>query len=112
MTVAKPVSPKIEPTPDLRIVVRACIDQMGWLTPSDQATVALALHYAEMIEIAEDRAKVLGWHGPHLLNTLRALGGTPADRKSIGVEERVGGRLAELRSLRIGNPTDSDTAEA
>ena len=112
MNMAKVVSPKIEPTPDLRIVVRACIEQMNWLTPSDQATVALALHYAEMIETAEDRPKILGWHGPHLLNTLRALGGTPADRKSIGVEERVGGRLAELRSIRIGNPKDQHTAEA
>ncbi len=86
--------------PDLVAVVRDCLAGMDWLTETDQAAAALALHYAEMIETAEDRAKVLGWHGPHLLNTLRALGGTPAERKALGVEERVGGRLAELRAVR------------
>jgi len=34
------------------------------------------------------------------LNTMRALGGTPADRKALAVESDVKGRLGELRALR------------
>ena len=37
--------------------------------------------------------------GPHLLNTLRALGGAPAERKALGEQELVGGKLAQLRSV-------------
>jgi hypothetical protein len=39
-----------------------------------------------------------------LLNTLRALGGAPAERKALGVEEVVGGKLAKLRAISGGKP--------
>ena len=80
--------------------VRGAVAVMSWLEPSDEAAVQLALQYAVMIDTAEDQAKVLGWHGPHLLNTLRSLGGTPTERRALGIEERVGGKLAELRAIR------------
>ena len=92
--------------PNLTRSVRSAVKGMAWLTDSDRAAVDLALHYAAEIESAAEsgdeahRAKVLGWHGPHLLNTLKALGGTPGDRKALGAETEVKGRLGELRALR------------
>lgn len=85
--------------PGLEQVVREATEAMGWLSPSDAGVVALAVLQAKAIEEAEDQVKAAGWLGPQLLNTLRALGGTPADRQSLGVEEVVRGRLAHLRSV-------------
>lgn len=78
---------------------------MHWLEPSDQAMVDLAIRYAKRIEEAaaeggDQSFKMVGWLGPHLANTLKALGGAPADRKALGVERAVKGRLAELRAAR------------
>lgn len=87
--------------------VRDAVARMGWLEATDQAAVDLALTYAERIDAAlelesgPDVTKAL-YLGPHLLNTLRALGGTPADRKALGAEEAVGGKLAQLRSITGG----------
>jgi hypothetical protein len=77
---------------------------MNWLKSTDQAAVDLALTYADRIDAAiasesgPELTKAL-YLGPHLLNTLRALGGTPAERKLLGAEEAVGGTLAQLRSV-------------
>lgn len=87
--------------------VRDAAAAMSWLEATDQATVDLAVTYAERIDAAlatgegQEVTKAL-YLGPHLLNTLRALGGTPADRKALGVEEATGGKLAQLRSIRGG----------
>src|SRR6266704_3687932 len=109
--------------------VQAAADSMGWLDPADRAMLALALRYAQTIEDAHllaerladldvsdashslykriealeamaDAQKAIGWIGPHLANALKSLGGAPAERKALGVEEAVRGRLAELRSAR------------
>ena len=84
--------------------VQAAVSLMGWLKPTDGAAVDLALTYAARIDEAlgtgegQEVTKAL-YLGPHLLNTLRALGGTPAERKAMNVEEAVGGKLAQLRSV-------------
>lgn len=78
--------------------VEMAVKAMSWLKESDRATVALALRYAEEIDEATD-AKAL-YLGPHLLSALRALGGTPGDRKALQVEEEVHGKLAQLRAVR------------
>lgn len=126
----RPKVTKLEPKPtDLVSVVRDAAAQMTWLTPTDQALVALALRYAQTIEDAHllaerlatldvsdrtqsifkrvealeamaDAQKAIGWIGPHLANALKSLGGAPAERKALGVEEVVRGRLAELRAAR------------
>jgi hypothetical protein len=88
--------------------VEASVEAMVWLKPTDQAAVDLALAYAARIDAAlataegQEITKAL-YLGPHLLNTLRALGGAPAERKALGVEEAVGGTLARLRS--VSTPT-------
>ena len=82
---------------------------MTWLKPSDGAAVALAALYAEQIDTvvaehevgSQELTKAL-YLGPHLLNTLRALGGAPAERKALGAEEAVGGKLAQLRAVSKG----------
>lgn len=79
--------------------VTAAVDAMTWLGPSDRGMVALAFEYARKIDAADD-AKAVGWMGPHLANVLRALGGAPGDRKALGIEEPVRGKLAELRRAR------------
>ena len=79
--------------------VTAAVGAMVWLGPSDQAMVSLALEYARRIDASDD-VKTVGWLGPHLANALRSLGGTPADRKALGVEEATRGKLAELRAAR------------
>ena len=84
--------------------VKAAVALMGWLKPTDGAAVDLALTYAARIDEAltfgegQEVTKAL-YLGPHLLNTLRALGGTPGERKAMNVEEALGGKLAQLRSL-------------
>lgn len=86
--------------------VEAATAAMHWLTPSDAAAVDLARAYAAQIQEAAEssderfRTKMLGWCGPHLLNTLRALGGTPDGRASLNVEAEVKGKLALLRERR------------
>ena len=85
--------------------VRRSIKAAHWLQPSDQAAVDLALTYAKRIDEAlefgdgYEQTKTL-YLGPHLLNTLRALGCTPAERKSLDVAAEVKGKLGELRALR------------
>ena len=79
--------------------VTAAVKAMTWLQASDQALVALAREYASTIDDAED-VKTVGWVGPHLANVLRSLGGAPAERRSLGIEEPVRGKLAELRAAR------------
>jgi hypothetical protein len=124
---------------DLVSAVRAAGDSMGWLDPSDRAMLALALRYAQTIEDAHlladrlanldvsdashslykriealeamaDAQKAIGWIGPHLANALKSLGGAPAERKALGVEEAVRGRLAELRSARRRNAKGVDAS--
>jgi len=83
--------------------ITSSVGKMTWLEASDQAAVDLALAYAGRIDAALDGGegqeitKAL-YLGPHLLNTLRALGGTPADRKELEAGQVVGGKLAQLRS--------------
>ena len=84
--------------------VQAAVSLMGWLKPTDGAAVDLALTYAARIDEALETGEGVEvtkalYLGPHLLNTLRALGGTPAERKAMNVEEAVGGKLAQLRSV-------------
>lgn len=99
---AAPAKPKT-----LRESVAESVKSMTWLAASDQATVDLALTYAGRIDAAlsgddpADATKAL-YLGPHLLNALRALGGAPAERKALGAEEVVGGKLAQLRSIAGG----------
>jgi len=85
--------------------VTAAVDSMHWLGDSDQAMVDLAIRYAKQIEDAAEQGgdvafKMVGWLGPHLANTLKSLGGAPAERKALGVDKAVKGRLAELRAAR------------
>ena len=93
-------------TPNLVSSVRKTVKSMHWLTDADQAAVDLAIRYAQQIEDAaqsdnaHERTKMLGWLGPNLLSTLKALGGTPAERKALGVELEAVDALAELRARR------------
>lgn len=90
---------------DLKASIRATTDAMTWLTPADRAAVDLAYEYAAAIDQAlksDDvaaAAKAL-YLGPHLLNTLAALGGTPAGRKALELKEEARGKLASVRDLR------------
>lgn len=81
------------------------VSAMPWLTEADQAAIALASQYAEAIDTAaeSDDANTLTkalYLGPHLLNTLSALGGTPSGRKALELREETRGKLAEVRDLR------------
>ena len=69
------------------------------LTPADDAAVALARFYAKAMEDAEDKQKA-AYLGPHLLNTLDALGGTPKARKSLGVVVEKLSAVDELKKKR------------
>ena len=91
---------------NLTTSVRRAVKSMSWLEDSDAAAVDLALKQAQAIENAakfgddEMALRVVARVGPHLLETLKALGGTPADRRALGVESQAKGRLAEIRALR------------
>jgi hypothetical protein len=95
-----------KPSRGLVASVRKTTKDMHWLTPADKAAVDLAIRYAQEIEAAVDsgdeqqRSKMLGWLGPHLMNTLKSLGGTPESRAGMHVESEVKGKLALLRDSR------------
>lgn len=89
----------IKPPTGVLGAVTAAVDTMPWLGPADQGMVALALEYARRIDEADDD-KAAGYLGQNLSGVLRALGGSPAERKALGVEEQVQGKLAALRSRR------------
>lgn len=69
--------------------LEAALDGMHWLTPADTGAVALARAYAKRIDDAiqyaegQEVTKAL-YLGPHLLNALRTLGGTPDARGAVG----------------------------
>lgn len=82
--------------------VEAALAGMTWLEPTDCAAKALALKYAAQIDAAAnltgpELTKAL-YLGPHLLNALRALGGTPAERQALEPKGGVGGKLGKLRT--------------
>jgi len=90
---------KLNPPEGVLGAVRAAVEAMPWLGPADQGMVALALDYARRIDAAADD-KAAGYLGQNLSGVLRALGGAPAERKALGVEEQVAGKLAALRGRR------------
>ena len=93
---------------ELRAAVDRAVDAMPWVTVSDGAAVELARRFAEGIDRAfeSDRGREITKAlnlGPHLLNVLRELGGTPAARKTIaGGGAKGGGKLGHLRSIAGG----------
>lgn len=90
---------KLTPPEGVLGAVRAAVEAMPWLSPADQGMVALAFDYARRIDDADDD-KAAGYLGQNLSGVLRALGGAPAERKALGVEEQVAGKLAALRGRR------------
>jgi hypothetical protein len=87
---------------------------MAWLEDSDGAALDLAREYARRIDealdaaradpadakLAEAATKAL-YLGPHLLNTLKALGGTPDARRDVaGPGDKAKGKLAVMREAR------------
>ncbi|MDP9417231.1 MAG: hypothetical protein M3P48_05220, partial [Actinomycetota bacterium] len=81
----------LEPPKGVLGAVTAALGAMTWLGPADQGMVALALDYARRIDAAQDD-KAAGYLGQNLSGVLRALGGAPAERKALGVEEQVAGK--------------------
>jgi hypothetical protein len=60
----------------------------------------LALDYARRLDDA-DGDKAASYLGQNLSGVLRALGGSPAaERKALGVEEKVASKVAALRARR------------
>lgn len=103
----------IPPAPEpqcgsLESSVRKSIEGMPWLGPSDNAAIELAAIYAARIDEAVDTGdnalatKAL-YLGPHLLNTLRELGGTPKERAALtaGTSQEVD-PIDELKRKRAG----------
>ena len=89
----------LTPPEGLHAAVRAAVDAMTWLGPADGGMVALALDYARRLDEATDD-KGAGYLGQNLSGVLRALGGAPAERKALGVEEQIAGKLTALRNRR------------
>lgn len=90
----------------LETSVRKSVEGMPWLSPSDNAAIELAATYAARIDLAVDSgdnvAATKALHlGPHLLNTLRELGGTPKERKALTAgESQEADPIDELKKKR------------
>jgi hypothetical protein len=96
---------RLLPAERLAPAVESALTQMTWLTGTDDALARLALEYATLLDDSRESdayAERLVKVGPQLLTTLKALGGTPAERKALGVEREVKGKLAQLRQARAG----------
>ncbi len=91
--------PAPKPSTGVLGAVTSAVAAMSWLGPADAGMVALALAYARRIDASDDD-KSAGYLGQNLSGVLRALGGAPAERKALGVEEQVAGKLAALRAGR------------
>lgn len=91
---------RIRPPTGVLGAVTAAVESMTWLAPSDAGMVELAKKYAALIDAAEDDPKAVGWLGQNLSGALKSLGGTPAERKALGVEEKVAGKLSAIRARR------------
>jgi hypothetical protein len=91
----------------LREQLDAAVQSMSWLATSDGAAVELARRFADGIDQAfesgdgKNVVKALNL-GPHMLNVLRELGGTPTSRKLVGGGAGGGGKLSHLRSIAGG----------
>lgn len=88
--------------------IDAAVDGMEWLSEADKASVELARVYARRIDEAtlneqgQEVTKAL-YLGPHLLNTLKALGGTPDERMKMLAtkgEEKEVDSIDDLRKKR------------
>src|SRR5699024_3303242 len=88
--------------------IDAAEKDMDWLTGADKAAVELARVYARRIDEAtlneegQEVTKAL-YLGPHLLNTLKALGGTPDERMKMLAtkgEEKEVDSIDDLRKKR------------
>lgn len=85
--------------------VESSISQMPWLTNADDATIALARTYATRIDQAvstgegQEVTKAL-YLGPHLLNTMRALGGTPEARGALETDKGASSAASKLSEYR------------
>ena len=85
--------------------VEASVAAMPWLTDADQGAVQLARTYAAAIDAAASTGEAPAlqkalYLGPHLVNTLNLLGGTPTGRKALELREEARGKLAAVRDLR------------
>lgn len=99
-----------ESPPSFGELERAVEDSLAsmTLTGADAGAMQLARTYAGQIDAVlatgdpYERTKAL-YLGPHLLNALSALGGTPAGRKAASEGKgAVGGQLAQLREVHSG----------
>lgn len=117
---------KVDAAATMVDMVETSVENMTWLKDSDVAAAALAFKYAKVIDdtfalaASEDtELKVAGLGlslkalnlGPHLMNTLKALGGTPADRKALAEGGQVGGKLSSLRKKRADKEAAAAAAE-
>ncbi|THV27931.1 hypothetical protein E9998_13145 [Glycomyces paridis] len=105
----------------MRERVDAAIDQMTWLTLADAGLVATARTYADQIDASlalehgvkcgscgevthtanqAEITKAVYMLAPNLQNTLKALGGSPHDRKALDIKEGKRGRLQKIREKR------------
>lgn len=107
-----PVEEPAEPV-TLEQTFDTAVGAMDWLEKSDLALVALGRVYAKQIDDiladpyvdAQTKTKTL-YLGPHLINALRELGGSPGARKELTRGgESVGGKLKALRGIEGGRAT-------
>jgi len=78
-------------------------DELEEITPHLQALedegvdITALVKRIRAIAATADVIKVIGWIGPHAANTLRDLGGTPAERKGLEADAPVKSRLQAIR---------------
>jgi hypothetical protein len=107
--------------PSMRETVDGAIAKMSWLTEADQGLVATARTYADQIDASlalqegvkcahcgettqtanqAEITKAVYMLAPNLQNTLKALGGSPHDRKALDIKGGKRGRLQGIREKR------------
>jgi len=71
---------------------------MSWLMPSDAALRALALRLATAIDANGTDPDALAKLAPRFQSVLQDLGGTPAARRALSVDEPDEDLVTELRA--------------
>ena len=88
-----------QPIGALESAVVDAVASASWLASTDGPAVALARHYAAVMDAAEDVQKA-AYLGPHLLNALKALGLSPEARQALEIKTKVDSPVDELKQRR------------
>lgn len=104
----------------LEYAVNESVEDMDWIKKSDKAAIELCRQYARRIDLAlaasdmdpyDNNLRLAAtkalYLGPHLLNALKAIGGTPGDRMDLDIKRSPAKRAGKTEPEKEEDPIAS-----